>query len=296
VAWTIEDLIASVKRRALIPTAQSTFTTSDFIAIANEELQSYVVPLITSQREDYFVAHYDVTLSTASNEYRLPTRAIGQALREVSIVNSQSQLLNLARISREELAESPSAGFYLDGNVLMLAVTNPAQITQMGQTLRMTYHQRPNTLVATTAVGTVATIGAGTGTLTGTPSPSIGGAVDLLRGRPGFECLDIDSTSVAVSGAGFTFSGALPSDFVAGDVIAASGQTNYPQIPVELHPLLAQRVAVKCLEAMGDKEQIDVAGGVLARMETDAVKLLAPRVAGSVERIINRESPFRSIW
>lgn len=297
-AWTTEDLIASAKRRAMIPSAQVTFQTADFTAIANEELQSYLVPLITSQREDYFIAHYDVTITGGTIQYRLPTRAVGQALRMAHLVDVQGMLQPFPRIAREALSGAPVGGFYLDGNVLQIATDNADQVGQLGQVIRMTYFLRPNTLVASTAVGVITNINSGTKQVTVASAPGTftsSSLYDLVRGIPGFESLAIDQAAT-VAGNVLTFANALPSDLLVGDVIALATQSNIPQVPPEAHPLLAQRVAVKCLEALGDAEQIQIAGGVLARMEKDFVKLIAPRVAGNVERIVNRRSVFRTIW
>lgn len=296
-AWDAEALIASVKRRASIPTAQGTFQTADFLAIANEEIQGYVVPFITSQREDYLIAHYDVTIQAGVVSYRLPTRSVGQALREVHVINPQSQLENIPRVSRENLGGA-TRGFYLDGNVLMLITDNPDTVGTIGTALRMTYHMRPNTLVATASVGVIQSINTGTRQVTLTSAPGTftsGSLYDLVRARPGFECLALDQ-SATVAGTTLTFTSTLPSDLAVGDVVCLAGESNYPQIPVELHGLLAQRVAVKCLEALGDAEHIQTAGGVLQQQEEATAKLLTPRVAGEVERVINRSSPFRSYW
>jgi hypothetical protein len=297
-AWTVEDLIASVKRRAMIPTAQGTFQTADFLAIANEEMQGYIVPLLLSQRPDLWIVHYDVTLSNNVLEYRLPTRAIGQSLRSVHIINTLNQLESFPKIARENL-DGASRGFYIDGNVLVLAVSNPNDVGNIGSGLRMTYHQRPNTLVSSTAVGVVSTVDTVLKkvTLTGTAPAGFGGAnvFDILRGRPGYEWLAMDRAGT-VSGTSITFADALPGELVAGDVIALAGEGNYPQVPPEIHGLLAQRVAVKCLEAMGDTEGIQAAAGIMAGMEKDAVRMVSPRVAGNTERIVNRSSPFRLSW
>jgi hypothetical protein len=298
VVWTVEDITTSAKRRALIPSAQVTFQTADFTAIANEELQTYLVPLITSQREDYFIAHYDVTITGGTIQYRLPTRAVGQALRMAHLVDVQGMLQPFPRYAREALSGAPGGGFYLDGNVLQIATDNPDSVGQLGQSIRMTYFLRPNTLVASTAVGIVTNINAGAkqvtvGTAPGTFTSSA--LYDLVRGIPGFESLAIDQAAT-IAGNVLTFANALPSDLLVGDVVALAGQSNIPQVPPEAHPLLAQRVAVKCLEALGDAEQIQHAGAAMARQEADFVKLIAPRVAGNVERVINRRSVFRTIW
>lgn len=297
-AYTVEDLYTSAKRRALIPSAQVTFQPADLIAMANEELQSYLVPLITSQREDYFIAHYDVTILGGVIQYRLPTRAVGQALRMAHLVDTQGMLQPFPRIARESLSGAPAGGFYLDGNVLQIATDNADQVGQLGKVIRMTYFLRPNSLVASTAVGVITAINTGTRQVTvasapGTFTSSV--LYDLVRGIPGFESLAIDQAA-SINGSVLTFASVLPADLLIGDVVALAGQSNIPQVPAEAHPLLAQRLAVKCLEALGDAEQIQIAGGVLGRMDQDFVKLIAPRVAGNVEAIVNRRSIFRTIW
>ena len=295
-AWTSEDLIASVKRRGRIPTAGDV-DTAYLLAVLNEEMQSYIVPFITSQREDYFIAHYDVTLAAGTVSYRLPTRSVGQALREVSIINAQSQLENFPRVSRENLGGG-TRGFYLDGNVLMLVVDNPANVGTLGTAIRMTYHMRPNSLVSTTSVGIIQSINTGTKQVTLTSAPgsfTSASLYDIVRARPGFESLAMDQ-SASVSGTTLTFANTLPSDLVTGDVVCLAGEANYPQVPLEIHPLLAQRACAKILEAQGDAEQLGSSLQALGRLEADAAKLLTPRVAGEVERIINRESAFRSYW
>ena len=44
--FTSTGLIAQIKRRALIPTSQNLFTSSDIIDMLNEELQNRIVPYI----------------------------------------------------------------------------------------------------------------------------------------------------------------------------------------------------------------------------------------------------------
>jgi hypothetical protein len=257
-----------------------------------------VVPLITSQREDYFIAHYDVALTANVIEYRLPTRAVGQALTDVSIITTSSQLQNLPRIARGALADSPR-GFYLDGNVLMLAVENPALVAQLGPVLRMSYYQRPNTLVATSAVAVASVVVPATKTVTtaGAVPGTFAAATefDIIRGKPGFECLGVD-LAAAAGGTSVVFTDALPGDMAVGDVIALAGQSNIPQVPDALHPLLAQRMALKLLEGVGDNENAKTCAEVLGRMEQDAVKLISPRVDNEPECIVNRGGLFQSCW
>ena len=46
------DLIRSIKRRAMIPSSQETFTDEDFLEMATEEVNLGLVPLIQRMHEE----------------------------------------------------------------------------------------------------------------------------------------------------------------------------------------------------------------------------------------------------
>ena len=71
------------------------------------------------------------------------------------------------------------------------------------------------------------------------------------------------------------------SDVVVGSYITEAEETIVPNMPTELHPILAQRVAVSCLEAMGDEQNKQSAERKLAKMEQDAGTFLDNRVEGA---------------
>lgn len=81
-------------------------------------------------------------------------------------------------------------------------------------------------------------------------------------------------------------------DVVIGSYITGAEQTFVPNIPTELHPILAQRVAVSCLEAMGDEANKQSAERKLAKMEQDAGTFLDNRVEGANQKIKSRHSPL----
>lgn len=81
-------------------------------------------------------------------------------------------------------------------------------------------------------------------------------------------------------------------EVVIGSYINIAEQTFVPNIPTELHPILAQRVAVACLEAMGDEANKQSAERKLAKMEQDAGTFLDNRVEGAVQKIKSRNSPL----
>jgi hypothetical protein len=89
-----------------------------------------------------------------------------------------------------------------------------------------------------------------------------------------------------------SFPADLIPDVVIGSYVNLAEQTFVPNIPTELHPILAQRVAVSCLEAMGDEANKQSAERKLAKMEQDAGTFLDNRVEGAVQKIKSRNSPL----
>ena len=79
-----------------------------------------------------------------------------------------------------------------------------------------------------------------------------------------------------------------------GDYIMKENETIVPQLPTELFPILAQRTAVKMLEALGDFEGMKAAQNELERMEYNAQSLIDNRVEGSPQKIANRHSILKS--
>ena len=82
--------------------------------------------------------------------------------------------------------------------------------------------------------------------------------------------------------------------FDVGDYIMKAEETIVPQLPTELHPIIAQRTAVKMLEALGDVEGMKMAQNELERMEYNAMTLIDNRVEGAPQKVTNRHSILKS--
>ena len=82
--------------------------------------------------------------------------------------------------------------------------------------------------------------------------------------------------------------------FAVGDYIMKAEETIIPQLPAELRPILAQRTAIKMLEALGDIEGMKMAQTELERMEYNAMTLIDNRVEGAPQKITNRHSILKS--
>jgi len=103
---------------------------------------------------------------------------------------------------------------------------------------------------------------------------------------------DIPYNTINQLSSEISFPAELVPNVVVGSYINLAEETFVPNIPTELHPILAQRVAVVCLEAMGDEQNKQSAERKLAKMEQDAGTFLDNRVEGAVQKIKSRNSPL----
>ena len=299
-AWLTSDLLADVRRRAMLPTTSTLgLADADILEHANNEMATRLVPLVTSVNEEFYVQTIDVTLVAGQGAYRIPNRSAGGKLRDVTYLLGSS-VLNLARIEPEQLTQfassatgTPSA-FYMEAGTVNL-VPVPAG----GGTLRMKFFVRPGRFTATatdygviTAV-TINSVSASSGVFTGTFSGSLtaSGTFDVIAFRPPFEYL-------ALNAAGFTFSApnialvatpatssTLSLNIASGDYITKPDLSPVIQLPVELHSLLVQRTVCAIMETFNYGERLAAAEAAYVRMEEAALKLITPRVDGAPRKM-----------
>ena len=377
------DLIKSIKRRAFIPNSQESFTDEDLLRTATEEINIGLVPLIQRMHEEHLVYYTDLPLVDGRKRYAIPSRAHGNKLRDVALVDENGNIFEMHRYSINEVSDFTNTttyinnrGFYLENNDVILSNFDANDRMK----LRIYFYMRPNHLVVESAGGTVIGIadtfevdqidpktGSFTNVTAGTKTTftstnhglvnsqlvQISGAntTPSVDGFHEINVIDADNFSVefttssvgaltgnfssALSVKRLTLS-ALPAaflqnnffDFVqnvspnkiihydrrfnainqvskqisfiatdipdvtVGSYITLAEETFVPNIPTELHPILAQRVAVSCLEAMGDEQNKQSAERKLAAMEKDAGTFLDNRVEGAMQKIKSRHSPL----
>lgn len=283
-AYTSTEMLANLKRRGMIPSSTATFTAADFYKLVDDETQTYIVPLLLEVREEYLVSYSDVSIVTGTTEYDLPERAIAMKVRSVSVSGRPLVRYEPETVDTSDVSTA-AAGYYLRGNNLVLT----GAIS--GDTLRIAYYQRPSRVVATTAVGEITVINTGTGELTlasAVPSTfTTGVTYDLVKAKPGFDTLGKDFTASAVGASSVTVSGTLPTGLAVGDFLCLSQETPVPQIPVEMHALLAQRVAATVLHSLGD-DKAKPADKRLEQMEKQILKVISPRSEGTSRVVVNR--------
>lgn len=372
-------LIRSIKRRAFIPSSQETFTDEDFLEMATEEINLGLVTLIQRMHEEHLVYYVDIEIIAGEKRYPIPARAHGNKLRDVALVDENSNIFEMHRYSLNEISDFTNTttyinnrGFYLENNDVILNNFD----TNTGQKLRMYFYMRPNTLVIESKGASVinktnivqenfinsksAII---TNTIAGNPTIitsanhglSNGNKVSVLgtislNGTYEVTIIDSNNFSIPINSITGGDVGSwklmldvvqfqmslIPDQFLTnslfdfvqnispnkiifydiqvnsidqtlktisfkkedvanlevGSYITIAEETIVPNIPTELHPILAQRVAVACLEAMGDEQNKQSAERKLANMEKDAGTFLDNRVEGANLKIKSRHSPL----
>jgi len=149
---TSAELIEAVKRKIAVPLNQRTFTETDILSFANEELMISQVPDILQYHEEYFVYSEDVELQSNVERYPIPEPAMGMKLRDIFYVDNNGNLFEMTRINpddksywqRESSTINLMQKYYIENNDVVLA---PFNISQPTGSLRFTYFLRPNQLV-----------------------------------------------------------------------------------------------------------------------------------------------------
>ena len=304
---TSSDLLSTIRRICFMPTSQSTFTDADLLAMANEEIRMGVVPSILQYHEEYFARDSaPVTLVASQSNYAIPYRATGGKFRAVFYRDAQGTLSPMSRINSEDRPfyqqsnlQNNYYAFYLKGNDVILV---PDVGTSVAGSLVFTYYMRPNSLVTSSSVATIAEITAGASTTVyrfdQIPSGySVSAPMDLMQTRPGHQTIsfDIYPTAIDTNAKTMTFTNTdLGASTIVGDYVALAGQCIIPQIPSDLHDVLAQRVAIRCMEALGDKNGVALAMPKLQEMEKNTPTLVDNRSEGESQKLVNRKSLLRS--
>lgn len=296
------DLVASIKRRSGMPTAQATYTTAELLAMADEEMMSFISPLVLSVREGYWLRNYDVTLVDGVLEYRIPPTALGNKARDVQLLDANGAVHNIPQLSPSDL-EGMDWGFYLQGDRIHLVVDGATTSQyETFTTLRVPYMLRPRHLVDSgTAANfaTVSTFSAANKTITLTADPTTWATAatlyDITRCGSPFEVIGLENSATR-SGAVLTFTDALPADLAAGDIVTPANASIYPQLPIEMHALLAQKVACQVLRSKQWWDKLKAGEAELATMVQAATALLTPRVEGEIRKVVARSSLYRTDW
>lgn len=304
---TSSTLIKTIKLEGMLPTSSSTFTDADFLSMANQEIRVGLVPSIMQYHEEYFARDSDkIPLVKDQTRYAIPYRAIGGKFRELFLSDGNDSLRPMSRVSPDDRHYYQGSGvtshFYLEGNEVVLGGSGGDGF------LMFTYYMRPNELVSEKRVSIITNIAVGPNTTTFTVSAipsnvlpfiqdglsvssfSTLSKLDILQTRPGHKTIvfDVLPTLVDTVALTITFNNIdLSSTIIVGDYIAFAGECIIPQVPADLQDVLCQRVVLRCLQALGDKEGFGMAGLKLAEMEKWSATIVDNRAEGTPSKVVN---------
>lgn len=288
------ELLATMKRRGLVPTNQGTFTDAEFLLDASGVLETAIHPIVVQSRGEQGQQTKDHALVSGTKKYRVPYRAAG--IRQILIVQSDGRERMLDEFDPRQMTElginqnntGAPLWYTLERDYVVLYPT-PGETA----TLRIRYYPTPNKLVGSAFIGVVTskpavnqvvvTIGASVGT-----TFNANAVVDLVRANPTFEHLDMDITITTNSGGGtptLTFGANYNTDLEIGDQVCLAREAHVPQVPTSLHLPLALRSIGPALRAMGDHKLAKELEDEATALENSAKLLLSPRNAAATKDI-----------
>jgi hypothetical protein len=289
------EFLTMVKVTASVPNNQNTFSTSEILSLAYDELKNKVIPLMVSTREEFFEATTDVALVANQASYALPTRSIAGKLGEISYIDASGNQQDLSRITKDQLAYfnfngtgQPNA-FSFKGSKVTVYPT-PSDSTGY---IRMSYHLRPNKFVAETEASQITAINTGTnvvsvGALTNSDFTT-GAICDFVANIYGYETVGLDYSITNVSGTDVTFA-SLPSGLAVGDWLCVAKESPVIQLPDEMLGFLIALTAKRLLESQGDSGPLKVLEARTKEIERDLLNLLSPRIEGGTKKVVNFNS------
>lgn len=309
-----DDLLESIKLRIQMPVDQISFSDSDILLLASEEVEMELLPNIMRTREEFYVYCESQTIN-ATGRYPIPYRAVGGKVREVFLTSgsgTSKQYFKVGRVSVENIPEYNSDNsnseevplYYVENNDI---VFTSSINTLSADSVEIRFYMRPNRLAEKAQTLTVKSINTVTGVIDVEESQIssnflANAVIDFIQARPGYKTKGYDVTLVTVSPnvplasqKTITIAPAdIPDGLVVGDYIAIAEESPVAQLPQDLQPMLAQTTACRVLEALGDLDNLDRATKKLELMQKRLFNLIEDRTEGNPKKIVNRNGILSS--
>lgn len=290
--YSSDSLIDTIRLRAGIP-AQALVSNAQILEAINYELRQTILPMVIEAGAEYYVTFEDFEITT-EGIYKIPALAVGKKLRDIQIVDGQTDpnLRNsISIIPQMTISNIPQnyiynqqytgqRGFVVMGNTIRII---PPNVPIQGNYLRMYYYRRPNECVPVSEGSTITVTSSTQFTVPSVPS-GFGATptIDILQSIPSF---DIVESGLAATVAGVTFTVSSTANMTTGDKVNLTGETSYPQMPVDLQNMLIQSVCMRMYEITRDQTRLTLASQMYDKMKSNTLKLISPRVDGRPVKI-----------
>jgi len=295
-SFSVANFITDARILGGIPTALSS---ANLLAIADRELQTKVIPLLLSLREDFYSCDYYSALVAGVGRYEVPRRAMGGRIRALWLQRSDGTLKSLRRVTPEEAhtltltATGEPECYWLQGGEIRL---NPLPAAA-GDYLRYLIHARPGRMFETAVAGTnISSISGITisgsnfivavfssGGMTGYSGP-----IDIINSGIGgseIRCVDLQPSAVAAGQYTIPQAGA-PSDLAAAgtlfvnDYIVQAETTPYVPVPGDSYALLLHVTVAAYLRGAGYLDEAAAMADEAKTIARDMHAMLSPRTDG----------------
>jgi len=301
--YTSTTLVDAVRRRGSLPRAASMISDDEILEFANDEIQEHILPTIKSTYEEFFVWVTTKAIEQGKELYRIPERAVGNALRDLAYIDANGNDFEMTRIQRDDRYNTQFPSTYNQPYRYLVQNAHiklePAPTTSASGTLEFAFLLRPNMLVKTDQVAKVVSINTTTGEVVVNKIPttmSSATKLDFLKTKSPHNFLDIDKNASSVNYVTNTFTFAvadLPADLEVGDTIALAYETDIPGIPTEMHRYLLTRTIERVLESLGDATATALAARNTTVSEVNATKLIENRVTSAPLKIKSNNGLLR---
>ena len=294
-----DSLAAEVNLHCLNPVSSNTFQLADIVTLMGCNMSLHIVPLMKSVGQDYFVMNVDLPITAGKSAYTIPPRAIGNAIRDVVLLDASGNEIALNNLAREYIKiQFPfnfipsiwSFGQYMTANEVNLYNTFIQSYT--AYTLRFITERRPGTLTLSTTCGQITGISGKTLNLSFVDSAwTTATTFDLINQLPPFQSLgdDLAITGLTAGTPGTLTLSSVPSGIAKGQWICPAMMSCIPQIPYEFYPLLIEHTVADVARALDMSQLLAATEASIEKFETNALKLARPRIAGSPKVIINKD-------
>lgn len=317
VSYTIDNLVARIRRTTQLSDDNLKLSTSDIMEIADESIQSRLWPTLRSTIEEYATTHayvtFDSTNPIQASSARLPTRASGSTIVAVYQVLSTGGVRPVTRIDISECQRfgDPMYGDQTEGpNPLYYALTGDyikiVPPASEDVTLRVLYERRPSRLcLLADAAEIVSWNDDAEFTVVSYPASWTSGThLDIVKaaqqatdpitddaifdGTVGPLVIDLSFDEASVPKI------AVLNTVSAGDYLCEAGTTCVFPLPDIWYPVCVMAAASDVLMQAGYVDESGALMPAVERMVAQAQNHSSSRVRKQPKAIFDRDSPLRT--
>jgi len=304
--YSTERILKGAKLRTMAPANQFKLNDDEYLTLINDELQTNLVPMILSVREDFFLQDvtYNLTydsgagfgltyfgLSPFGDPISITTsdllqRAIGTVIKDIWIVDNNLKFQwGVVPISFQDIKGNPNVvGYYFKGTEIVFH--RPENFNN--KIARIHWFRKPNELVFSDLCTTVLYQNTTDSTITLNSLPAgwgIGTKIDLLTKTQAFDSI-VDSVTITdLPGGNVIEVSQVPESLDEGDYVVPEGYACVAQIPLNAVPVLEQLGAIKILESMRDEKGLANALVQLERLKSNFLSVISNRSKSNVKSL-----------